>query len=338
VLKIRHYAKPQTVGCYFKTIPMRPISIILLCFLSLCFIQKTNGQSRETKKLIKEVKRNIKSHSIVKDSIDWTELNKTLKSISYTNNHNSDKEKVYGVFIKFLKQAGDSHSLFVSKEISSGIKNSQAENIYTTSKYLGENIGYLKIPYCFTFDYQKDLTFADTIVKQIEQLDSYEIDKWIIDLRDNKGGNVWPMLSGLTPIIGDGLINYSIGNSTENPNFIKQGSITNSRTSTLIYKTKRKFKKLAVLVNNYTASSGEMLAISLLGFKETKCFGGKTSGLTTSNRTFNFNDGTILFLSTGFMADKNKKVYRDGITPDIVFGTDLNEDEIITEIIKWFKE
>ena len=81
-----------------------------------------------------------------------------------------------------------------------------------------------------------------------------------------------------------------------------------------------------------------MLAISLLGFKDTKCFGGKTSGLTTSNRTFNFSDGTMLFLSTGFMADKNKKVYRNGITPDIVFGTDLNEDEIITEIIKWLKE
>lgn len=317
---------------------MRPISIVLLCFLFLSFTHKTNGQSRETKKLIKEVKRNIKNLSIVKDSIEWTELDKTLKSISYANRHNSDKEKVYAVFIKFLKQAGDSHSLFVSKEISSGIKNSQTESIYTTSKYLGEHIGYLKIPHCFTFDYQKDLTFADTIIKQIEQLDRYEIDKWIIDLRDNKGGNVWPMLSGLTPIIGDGLINYSIGNNTENPNFIKQGSFTISGTSTLIYKTKRKFKKLAVLVNNLTASSGEMLAISLLGFKDTKCFGRKTRGLTTSNRTFNFSDGTMLFLSTGFMADKNKKVYRDGITPDIVFETDLSDDEIITEVIKWLKE
>lgn len=212
---------------------MRPVSFYLFSLLFLFFIQGISAQSRETKKLINEVKRVIEKKSIVTESIDWTILNKDIKSIAYTGNHNTDKEKVYAVFVNSLKQAGDNHSLFITSRVSSQIRTNQYENIYATSKYLGENIGYLKIPYCMTFDYQKDVVFADTIISQIKKLDTYEIDKWIIDLRDNTGGNVWPMLSGLTPIIGDGLINYTLGRETENSNFILQGKIANSKTSTL---------------------------------------------------------------------------------------------------------
>lgn len=146
------------------------------------------------------------------------------------------------------------------------------------------------------------------------------------------------MLSGLTPIIGDGLINYSIRNKNEKANFIKQGNIAYSKASTTIYNTKLKFEKLAVLVNGYTASSGEMLAISLLGFENTKSFGCETRGLTTVNTTFTFKDGTSLFLATGFMEDKNKKIYRNGITPDIILDNSLSDEAILVKVKEWLNE
>jgi carboxyl-terminal processing protease len=313
-------------------------SLIITSFLILSINLVIYGQSRETRKFIKEVKSTINEKSIVAENMDWAEIDKELSSIPFTGNHEIDKENVYGVLERSLKNAGDNHSVFLSRQVSSEITRIQKENVYATSKYLDSNIGYLKIPHCITFDYQKDLEFADTIIKQIEKLDAFEIDKWIIDLRDNSGGNVWPMLSGLTPIIGDGLINYSIAKSKETPNYIKQGSISNYKASTVVYNTKRKFKKIAVLVNQHTASSGEMLAISLLGFENTRVFGYKTRGLTTFNSTFSFKEGTMLFLATGFMADKNKKIYRNGITPDMFLENDLSDVDILDKLIKWLNE
>lgn len=317
---------------------MRPTALYLFSILFLFIIQGTSAQTRETKRLIKEIKRVIKSKSLVSENMNWTKLNKDIKSIAYTNSHDTDKEQVYTVFTNSLKQAGDKHSLFLSERVSSQIRSHQSESIYGTSTYLEANIGYLKIPSCITFDYQKDLKFADTIISQIKKLDHNTIKKWIIDLRDNNGGNVWPMLAGLTPITGDGLINYSIRNGKAKANYIKQGTVANSNISTVIYNTKQKFEKLAVIVNHQTASSGEMLAISLLGFEKTKSFGYKTRGLTTTNSTFHFNDGTMLFLATGFMADRNKKKYSDGITPDLIFENDISDGDLIKKVIEWLNE
>src|SRR5690606_30835713 len=222
---------------------MKLISRIIFTFL-LLFTQSVFAQSRQTKNFINEVRRTVKKESIVKDNIDWSKLNNDIKSIPFTGNHNVDKELVYSVFISSLKKAGDKHSLFLSNELSGEIKKQNTKDTFTTSKLLGSNIGYLKIPHCFTFDYQMDLTFADTIVKQIETLDKYAIDKWIIDLRGNTGGNVWPMLSGLAPIIGEGLVGYTVKNQNTTKHMLSNGKINHSTLKTTIYRTKHKFKKI----------------------------------------------------------------------------------------------
>ena len=33
---------------------------------------------------------------------------------------------------------------------------------------------------------------------------------WIVDLRGNGGGNMWPMLAGIGPILGEGIAGYFI--------------------------------------------------------------------------------------------------------------------------------
>ena len=317
---------------------MKSIALFIYCFLSIASIPQTFAQSKETRKLIKNIQQTIKKKSIVSDAVDWAKLNSELKSIAYTNTHSVDKERIYTVFTDALKLAGDNHSLFLSERVSSSIDKLNNEIKVAESKYLGTNIGYLKIPSCMTFDNQKDVIFTDTIIRQIKTLDMHHIDKWIIDLRDNRGGNVWPMLSGLTPIIGDGLINYSIHNGAEKANFIKQGYISNTPVSTSIYRTKAKFKKISVLINQHTASSGEMLAISLLGFENTKAFGSKSYGLTTVNSTFHFKDGTMLFLATGYMADKQKHIYHNGITPDINLENELSEEMVLQTVMQWLNE
>lgn len=283
-------------------------TIILLAFSifsSSLFAQ--NQLDKQTTKLIKKITKVFKNESIVKEKIDWKILQLELKSVKYSRKHSIDKEKVYDVFINALRKAEDNHSFFITKKISEAINKSNTKELFSTSKYIGNNIGYIKIPRCFMLDNQKDLKFADTLIKQIKSLDENEIDKWVVDLRDNRGGNRFPMLAGLAPIIGDGLVGYTIKSDKYIPEKIKNGTLNHSSLETIKYTTKNPYKKITVIIDEHTSSSGEMVAIALLGFDRTKSFGKESGGYTTVNSTKDFKDGSQLFLATGYSADKNKK-------------------------------
>ena len=46
--------------------------------------------------------------------------------------------------------------------------------------------------------------YVDEMHDVIKSIDSNEVCAWIVDVRDNTGGNVFPMLAGIGPILGSG--------------------------------------------------------------------------------------------------------------------------------------
>lgn len=311
----------------------------LLCTIIVCSISKAQESrpSKETRKLITEIKKVINKQSLVKELIRLPDLNEELANLNYTGNHSEDKQKVFEVFTSALRKAGDLHSLFLSAQVLQAINRENAKATLPSGSYLGNHIGYLKIPSCITFDSQKDLQFANTLIEQIAALGENGADSWIIDLRDNLGGNRWPMLAGVTPIIGEGLVGYNYSQAKVKfiPLHITNGQINYSPLKTQKYTVRNPYKKIAVLINHQTGSSGEMLAVALLGFPRTSSFGQQTAGYSTVNQTYNFSDGSQLFLATDYSADKNKKIYKDGIQPDFQLGKELAESEMIAFVKKW---
>jgi C-terminal processing protease CtpA/Prc len=64
------------------------------------------------------------------------------------------------------------------------------------------------------------ISFAGDIQEQIRNQDHQGIAGWIVDLRGNTGGNMWPMLAGVGPILGEGLAGHFIEpNGVEEPWF-----------------------------------------------------------------------------------------------------------------------
>ena len=49
------------------------------------------------------------------------------------------------------------------------------------------------------------IKYADSLQYQIKLMDNKYIKGWILDLRENSGGNCWPMLTGLGPLLGNGI-------------------------------------------------------------------------------------------------------------------------------------
>ena len=105
---------------------------------------------------------------------------------------------------------------------------------------------------------------------------------WIVDLRGNTGGNMWPMLTGIGPILGDGRVGsfvaadgnvtwfYQDGKTgTRNPAGLETVSLTLEDAPVLMTPS----SPVAVLVDSSTASSAEAITIAFHGRPDTRFFG-----------------------------------------------------------------
>jgi carboxyl-terminal processing protease len=138
---------------------------------------------------------------------------------------------------------------------------------------------------------------------------------WVVDLRSNPGGNMWPMLRVLAPLLGPGPVGA----------FVLPGGA--ARPWRVPWTARRPWHRpparIAVLHGPATASSGEAAAIALLGVPGVRSFGAATAGFTTANESFALPDGALLHLSTCRMADRSGRVADGPLVPDVAAAEPL---------------
>lgn len=278
----------------------------------------------------------IQAHSIKKEQIDWHDYRS--KVLKYGKNDKTIDE-AHNTIKYALLLLGDGHSFFVSS------KNMKKEYSDTTMKKItpivseyNNEIGYIRIPE-FIGNKKLEKAFAARIQYLIKELDKHKISGWIIDLRDNGGGNMWPMLLGIGPILGDGISGYFVNDKKEfnmwgyakGKTFVG-GSIISQIDSA--YQLVNTNKKIAVLINNKTASSGEAIAVAFKGLPKTRFFGDKSRGQTTGNSTFILSDSSMIALMTVVYADRDKKTYGKQIIPDEI-AKDKDAKDLAVKWINW---
>lgn len=308
---------------------------------NLLFSQDVNhNASKKTKRLFAEISKIIKHNSLFSDSLNWPQLSVDYQSLIFVNNDSIDRKTIFDFFTKKLRSVGDKHSFFITQANINSYTSKNSEPALPSGKYLGDGIGLIKVPMCMTFSNTKDRDFANSIRSQIRKLDTeYEITSWVVDLRNNSGGNMWPMIAGLNALVEDGVIGYVVGtaNRKEREWRSANGKINFSNEATGLYKVKRLNNKIAVLIDSLTASSGEMTAISFIGLPNVKLFGQPSAGYTTANSTRYLSDGSQLFLATNFIADRTHKIYRDKIFPDVIVSGQnaFDIDKTLEAAKKW---
>jgi carboxyl-terminal processing protease len=181
--------------------------------------------------------------------------------------------------------------------------------------------------------------FARQIQDAIRAADRDDLIGWIVDLRSNGGGNMWPMIAGVGPIVGDGPLGYFIDPlGTETGWEYRDGSSFSggfiAATATPPYRLRRPQPRVAVLSNVGIASSGEATLIAFRLRPNTRSFGEATCGLSTANSTFTLSDGATLTLTRSVMADRAKNRFGDRITPDEVF---TDQSQAIERAIAWLQ-
>ena len=136
------------------------------------------------------------------------------------------------------------------------------------------------------------------------------INKIVLDLRDNIGGNMHYTFDFLKKIYGDTLLYKCLGKWYS----LKNGKYVEDKLS-----RKLAFKgTIIVLVSHKTASSGEIIALSFMGRKNAWILGSKTAGFLTMNEFFTIDKNHMLNLTVSRFIDINGHEYVDEcITPSI---------------------
>jgi carboxyl-terminal processing protease len=212
-------------------------------------------------------------------------------------------------------------------------------------KLLKPGIGYILLPGNNDFDAKGIDKDGQAIRDAITAVDNKHVKGWIIDLRVNTGGNMYQMLAGLGFLLEEGKVG-SFVNQNNKPDgewTIRNGNIyiDSNQVSHIIAKKRRRSNiPLAVLISSQTASAGEVVAISIAGQKNTIFIGEETAGYTTANQGFKINAVAGLNLAVDFDADRNGKVYRYKVSPDIrIMGGDnfeqLDQDLKIIAASEW---
>jgi C-terminal processing protease CtpA/Prc len=189
-------------------------------------------------------------------------------------------------------------------------------------EWLQDSIGYLTVPWVSTDDSLICERIADSLQHVIARLDGRGgISRWIIDLRKNTGGNCWPMLTGVGPLLGDGVCGYFVSGDARVPIVYHDGSAIQGRhircrVSTRGYRTVRAQKSIVVLTGHRTVSAGEIVALAFKGRAQTLLIGEPTAGLTTANATYSLSDRSMLVLTICQEADGSGHVCDGSIVPD----------------------
>jgi carboxyl-terminal processing protease len=192
----------------------------------------------------------------------------------------------------------------------------------------GKSFGYVVLPRCSAKDNDGLLLYAADVRRILTDLSSQNPKGWIVDLRGNTGGNMWPMLTGIGPILGDGVVGSFVAADGNIPWFYQDGK-TGTRTTAGLETVSLTLDDapvlmtpsapVAVLVDSSTASSAEAITIAFHGRPDTRFFGTRTAGKSTAVQPFKLDDGAELYLTTAIDADRTGKQFPDGFTPDQVF-------------------
>jgi C-terminal processing protease CtpA/Prc len=204
-----------------------------------------------------------------------------------------------------------------------------------------DSCGYISVPYFHGGNLKLILAFADTIQTALRKLDSSSLKGWIIDLRDNSGGNMEPMIAGLGPLFDAERLGSLVDVNGDKESWgYKDGTYYWENEMQVTVSAPLVLSKrlpIAVLIGPQTGSSGEIVAISFIGNGITRTFGQPTWGVTTGNGAFDLPDGARMMLTSTIMADRKGKLYHGRIEPDEIIkkGSDSKDYIEIQSAVKW---
>jgi hypothetical protein len=235
-----------------------------------------------------------------------------------------------------LRLLGDRHSYYVT---ASGENLAQSPGqcipLPAITPLLPKDVGYVRIQI-------RPATPKETIQQTLRSTDGGHVVGWIVDLRDSRGGNMWPALAGIGPLLGDTTAGFFIGaDQSAIPWGYSNGEAwlnTRAQIQSRVevpYQMAAAATRVAVLTDIGVTSSGEAIAIAFRGRPNTRSSGTPTCGLSTATEAFKLTSGGQIVVVTALMADRTMKHYGVPVVPDEVITDPSN---VVPRALAWLHE
>ncbi|HAS43918.1 MAG TPA: hypothetical protein DCS93_25805 [Microscillaceae bacterium] len=343
---------------------MKKQALFLIVF-GLFFTKSSLGQSPSVKDSIHtfydSLFHHLESRFLYKDQVNWTQVKPYIKQKALQSPSFAASLKITP---QLFDTIGGGHLNLFSKQgyfkSTLGKRLTQQDfHIEFLKKYeqrppfevkvLNKHYGYVMIPGMLLINISQDSLNRKTqamydAIMQVQQ--NHKIKGWVIDLRFNIGGNVYPMLAALYHLLGDTVV-YKLLDFNQKP--LKQGDHTLKKGAFYSGPKMETFAKVseapntnlpvALIIGKFTNSAGEMTALAFRGRKNTVMIGENSYGSLTCNDMVELPYGVKITLTTSYAADQHS-VYTKEIQPTIhvikqANFQDLTKDQNVIEGIKF---
>ena len=216
-----------------------------------------------------------------------------------------------------LKVAGGKHSFL--QDAAEVTQDATSEDWPAPSaSFVDGGIVLIKIP-PFSGNADEGVKYANAVLDALSE--DIQITGAVIDLRDNRGGNMYPMIAAVHRFLPDDEILrfrtrkrtqwIMLQNAIQIAGIVYQGHID---------------CPIAILTNELTGSSGEAVLLCFRGLENARVFGTPTAGYASANQPFQMSDGAKMWLTTGCDVARTGEAFCDDpIVPDVTTQTPLED-------------
>jgi carboxyl-terminal processing protease len=270
----------------------------------------------------------IAERALYRDRVNWHEIRDRARQTargarSYAGTHR--------LLYQVLKEAGGRHSYLKlpyqyprTSKTASPAAAEQAGPAFPDGE-LRDQVAVLRVP-ALSGHGQPARRYTATSHAVVRRLAAAGPRGWVLDLRDNGGGNMWPMLAGIGALLAPGVLGYFVEPDGSRQEWSHRRhfslvprhllSLDGRPVARLPGPRRDRRQPVAVLTSARTASAGEAVLVAVRSQPAVRTFGEPTAGLTTANQTFTLGDGARLVLTVAFYADAAGRLLDGPIVPD----------------------
>jgi len=304
----------------------------------------------------------IKTQSVHRHSVDWTPIEEAYRAaIAKAANDDDYSTAVVGVF----QAMNDVHSALSLKgkvymhyepvepgdlaRMQTLLRLDQDQKGNVVGNMLDGDIAYLMVPSIRIAPGDVD-EYTGYVAQKVANLGTMKPAGWIVDLRLNSGGNMYPMLLGLRALLGTNKIGTAVdadGKTTADIVLTAQGlNIGGAQVAARAIEGEPDLASVpvVVLVGPVTCSSGQAAALAFAKRPDTILLGEPTAaGYATGNTPIRIAEHVSLNLATNFMGDREGNSSKGRVMPDVEVKArddfnDLTKDQKVIEAIKWLRD
>jgi len=290
----------------------------------------SGASSNQATKLIEEAAGKIQEYSYYGGRVDWPSAIEEAKGEVANGASPEDARQAIDDMLRKLR---DRHSFLLRPErLNAVFENKATDDVDIATRDFGDAF-LVTVPTFVGTQAERERAYAE---KLHSALSGHKPRcGWIVDLRNNEGGNMFAMLAGLAPLLGtEGLGSFAYRSrqaAWATRDIFERTGLQRETLESPDLRT----APVAVLTGGRTMSSGEAVVIAFHGRARTRSFGASTAGKTSGNEGVKLSDGSMLLLATALMADRAGTVYEGPITPDEPAGT--SDDAIMPPALAWLR-